>query len=127
MSVVDFRSKLYEVFNHEDIKEDRDFWQNVVERTCAFGPRRVGPSIFIDSTGANTCKRFLMESYESKDARIEKIESSTSIAGFPTLLPTHSSLQRAKDHFVESLRKAWQCSSNRSPLANLVNSMIPAN
>ena len=43
MSVVDFRSKLQEVFNHEDIKDDRDVWTNVVEHICAFGPRRVGP------------------------------------------------------------------------------------
>jgi ribosome assembly protein 1 len=99
LSVVDFRSKLQEIFNHEDIKEDREVWENVVEHICAFGPRRVGPNIFVDFTGANTCKRFLMESHESKDARIERIESSISIADFS-----------------DTITYAFQLATNQGPL-----------
>jgi ribosome assembly protein 1 len=99
LSVVEFRSKLEEIFNHEDIKEDREVWQKVVEHICAFGPRRVGPNIFVDFTGANTCKRFLMESHESKDARIEGIESSTSIADFS-----------------DTITYAFQLATNQGPL-----------
>jgi ribosome assembly protein 1 len=99
MSVVDFRSKLQEVFSHADITDDREIWANVAEHICAFGPRRVGPNIFVDATGANTCKRFLMESHESKDARIEHPESSTSMADFS-----------------DTITYAFQLATNQGPL-----------
>jgi ribosome assembly protein 1 len=99
MSVVDFRSKLQEVFSHADITDDREIWANVAEHICAFGPRRIGPNIFVDATGANTCKRFLMESHESKDARIEHPESSTSMADFS-----------------DTITYAFQLATNQGPL-----------
>lgn len=99
MSVVEFRSKLHEVFTHEDIIDDRDVWKNVVEHICAFGPRRVGPNIFIDATGAETCKRFLMDSPDSKDPQFETPQSSTSLADFS-----------------DTITYAFQLATNQGPL-----------
>lgn len=65
LSVREFRSQLQDAFN--EVEEDRDVWHNVVSRISAFGPRRVGPNIFVDATGTDTCKRFLQEDHEQKD------------------------------------------------------------
>lgn len=51
----------------DEVKEDKDVWTKVVPQICAFGPRRVGPNLFIDATGQHTCKRFLFEQHEIKE------------------------------------------------------------
>lgn len=56
LSLDEFRKELDEVFNKE-VKEDKELWKNVVDRITAFGPRRVGPNILVDSTAVNTCEK----------------------------------------------------------------------
>ena len=63
LSVLDFRAKLQAAF--DEIKEEREVWRKVVPTISAFGPRRVGPNLFIDATGTDTCKRFLVESHNN--------------------------------------------------------------
>lgn len=60
LSLQDFRKQLIEAF--DNVKEDREVWKGVVSQIVAFGPRRTGPNILIDATGAETCKRFLLDS-----------------------------------------------------------------
>lgn len=62
LSLLDFRSQLQSAFDEATDKEDKSIWKDIVSHICAFGPRRVGPNLFIDATGRDTCKRFLTES-----------------------------------------------------------------
>ena len=61
LSIYDFRSQLQAAF--DEVGGERDVWHGIVPRISAFGPRRVGPNLFIDATGTDTCKRFLMEEH----------------------------------------------------------------
>jgi ribosome assembly protein 1 len=65
LSLEQFRQQLQTAF--DEVKEDREVWVKVVPQICSFGPRRVGPNIFIDATGQHTCKRFLFEQHEIKE------------------------------------------------------------
>lgn len=65
LSLLDFRNQLQAAF--DEVSEDRDIWHKIVPKICGFGPRRVGPNLFIDSTGEDTCKRFLLDQDEVKD------------------------------------------------------------
>ncbi|RMD41976.1 hypothetical protein DV735_g3167, partial [Chaetothyriales sp. CBS 134920] len=38
-------------------EENKMSWKEAVHHICAFGPRRVGPNIFVDATGRQTCTR----------------------------------------------------------------------
>ncbi|EHL00479.1 putative Ribosome assembly protein 1 [Glarea lozoyensis 74030] len=60
MSLPEFKKQLSAVF--EGVKGPRDIWANAVEKIAAFGPRRVGPNILIDTTEQNVCGKFLRES-----------------------------------------------------------------
>jgi ribosome assembly protein 1 len=69
LSILEFRSQLQAAF--DEVEQDKDIWHNAASHISAFGPRRVGPNLFIDATGQDTCKRFLLEQHELKDGRIE--------------------------------------------------------
>jgi ribosome assembly protein 1 len=62
LSLLDFRSQLQAAFDEVTDKDEKSIWKDIVSHICAFGPRRVGPNIFIDATGRDTCKRFLTDS-----------------------------------------------------------------
>jgi ribosome assembly protein 1 len=65
LSLLQFRQQLQAAF--DEVNEDKEVWTKVVSKICAFGPRRVGPNLFIDATGQHTCKRFLFEQHEIKE------------------------------------------------------------
>ena len=65
LSLEDFRSQLQAAFDEVTDKDERPVWKNIVSHICAFGPRRVGPNIFVDATGEQTCSRFLTSSPET--------------------------------------------------------------
>lgn len=62
LSLQQFRQQLQAAF--DEVHEDKELWAKVVSKICSFGPRRVGPNLFIDATGQHTCKRFLFEEHE---------------------------------------------------------------
>jgi ribosome assembly protein 1 len=49
----EFRKQLRKAFLEG--KGDRDVWNDVVDKIAAFGPKRVGPNVLIDSTSDGTC------------------------------------------------------------------------
>ncbi|TPR07459.1 short chain dehydrogenase family protein [Aspergillus niger] len=57
LSLKDFKQELAKLFEDE-ATDDKGLWKDVVERITAFGPRRVGPNILVDSTEVNTCEKF---------------------------------------------------------------------
>ncbi|KAJ9613562.1 Cytoplasmic GTPase/eEF2-like protein (ribosomal biogenesis) [Cladophialophora chaetospira] len=65
LTLQQFRQQLQAAF--DEVKDDKDVWAKVVSRICSFGPRRVGPNLFIDATNQHTCKRFLFEQHEIKE------------------------------------------------------------
>jgi len=54
LSLLDFREKLRTTF--AEVKDEENTWQDVVEKICAFGPRRIGPNLLIDVTHKGTCQ-----------------------------------------------------------------------
>lgn len=63
LTLAQFKTQLQEAFDESN--EDKDVWHKVISRICAFGPRRVGPNLFVDATGKDTCKRFLLDQHEN--------------------------------------------------------------
>lgn len=51
----EFREELEKLFG--EVKGDKELWSNVVNQITAFGPRRIGPNILIDSTKVNACEK----------------------------------------------------------------------
>ena len=58
LSMLDFREKLRLIFS--EVKGEGDVWEDVVEKICAFGPRRTGPNVLIDVTKGGTCQRLYL-------------------------------------------------------------------
>ena len=103
LSVVDFRAKLQAAF--DEIKEEREVWQKTVSMVSAFGPRRVGPNLFIDATGTDTCQRFLVEhdQLENGNGDADKTEHGTRDAS------------KAQD-FSDTISYAFQLATAQGPL-----------
>lgn len=55
LSLLDFREKLRSTF--AEVKGEESVWKDVVEKICAFGPRRTGPNLLIDTTHEGTCQK----------------------------------------------------------------------
>lgn len=55
LSLEDFKTQLQSAF--EKLKGQRDVWANAVEQITAFGPRRTGPNLLIDTTKEGICGR----------------------------------------------------------------------
>ncbi|KAK5047125.1 hypothetical protein LTR84_007068 [Exophiala bonariae] len=101
LSLQEFRQQLQKAF--DEVEEDKEEWQKVVSKICAFGPRRIGPNLFIDATERNTCKRFLLEQNEIKhnhDSEAQNNESDSS--------PTYD--------FSDTIAYAFQLSTSQGPL-----------
>ncbi|KAL9623455.1 MAG: hypothetical protein Q9160_002348 [Pyrenula sp. 1 TL-2023] len=62
LSIEAFKEKLHSAF--KEAGEDEEEWNSVIANISAFGPRRTGPNLFIDATGADTCQRFLLGHHE---------------------------------------------------------------
>ena len=77
LSMVEFRSQLEAAF--EECKEEKEVWKDAISHICAFGPRRVGPNIFVDATGRQTCDRFLTEHTKDAEANGEGPDLSDTI------------------------------------------------
>lgn len=65
LGILDFREKLREVLMEN--KDQASVWANVVEKIVAFGPRRIGPNLFIDGTGHDVCEKFLEETEDPEN------------------------------------------------------------
>lgn len=55
LSLVDFKENLKTAFSED--KAHSDVWNDAIEGIAAFGPRRVGPNILVDSTKTGTCQK----------------------------------------------------------------------
>lgn len=55
LSLPEFKKQLQATF--EGVKGQRDIWANAVEQITAFGPRRTGPNLLIDTTKDSICGR----------------------------------------------------------------------
>ena len=93
LSMDAFRTQLQAAFDEVTDKDEKSIWKDIVSHICAFGPRRVGPNIFIDATGDQTCPRFL----------------TTSSSPAPTTTNTHPD-------FSETILYAFQLATTQGPL-----------
>jgi ribosome assembly protein 1 len=55
LSLAEFKKQLQATF--EKVKGQKDIWMNAVEQITAFGPRRTGPNLLIDTTKDAICGR----------------------------------------------------------------------
>jgi ribosome assembly protein 1 len=55
LSLEEFKDKLQSTF--DGVKGQRDVWAGAVEQIAAFGPRRIGPNLLIDTTKEGVCGR----------------------------------------------------------------------
>ena len=55
LSLKDFKIALTSAFAEDD--NQPDIWASIVENISAFGPRRIGPNILIDSTKLKICRK----------------------------------------------------------------------
>jgi ribosome assembly protein 1 len=62
-SMLEFKKSLQSVLTEENGQHET--WANVVDKIVAFGPRRVGPNLFIDETEARTSENLYATSYYS--------------------------------------------------------------
>ncbi|KAF2126568.1 P-loop containing nucleoside triphosphate hydrolase protein [Dothidotthia symphoricarpi CBS 119687] len=74
LSLVDFKKQLNDAF--AEAKGQKEIWTDVIEKITAFGPRRIGPNILVDTTSAGICGKALRES-ASPDADATPDRSTT--------------------------------------------------
>lgn len=53
LSLADFKKQLKDAF--AEAKGQKEIWADVIEKITAFGPRRIGPNILVDTTKAGIC------------------------------------------------------------------------
>jgi ribosome assembly protein 1 len=53
LNLVDFKKQLQAAF--AEAKGQKEVWTDVIEKITAFGPRRIGPNILVDTTEENIC------------------------------------------------------------------------
>ncbi|CAK1361911.1 Elongation factor Tu GTP-binding domain-containing protein 1 [Cercospora beticola] len=66
LSMTDFKQQLGAAFIEE--KADREIFKDAIDKIAAFGPRRVGPNVLIDTTAAGVCGRFFRENNDQAQA-----------------------------------------------------------
>jgi ribosome assembly protein 1 len=112
LSLVDFKKQLQTVF--EGVKGQRDVWANAVEQITAFGPRRTGPNLLIDTTKEGICGRLYvfhsyclisLTCYSLKDIATEDIHQTVGEA-----LQTQN--------FSDKISYAFQLATAQGPLCN---------
>ncbi|KAG9791489.1 P-loop containing nucleoside triphosphate hydrolase protein, partial [Aureobasidium melanogenum] len=111
LSLQEFRKQLQAAF--DEVEEDKEAWQKIIPRICAFGPRRVGPNLFIDSTGTNACKRFLMEQPE---ARKNPETDTNNDQGEEGQGEDEKSTRPAGQDFSDTVVYAFQLATSQGPL-----------
>jgi ribosome assembly protein 1 len=106
LSLQEFKAQLKLAF--AEVKAEREVWAGAVEAIAAFGPRRVGPNVLIDSTRQGTCRRFLRETGHG--------EHSEGMNGSETPKATSDGL-RTRD-FSDKIAHAFQLATGQGPLCN---------
>ena len=106
LSLQEFRNQLQAAF--DEAKEEKDIWQGIVPEISAFGPRRVGPNIFVDATGANTCKRFLTDQNEPKGRQGTNVQKDDMEVDSPSAKTMHD--------FSDTIAYAFQLATSQGPL-----------
>ncbi|KIW33486.1 uncharacterized protein PV07_00332 [Cladophialophora immunda] len=109
LSLQEFRDQLQAAF--DEVKEDKEVWAKVVPRICGFGPRRVGPNLFIDATGEHTCKRFLFEQHE-----IAEREGDPNGTGTKSSNPDGVEHSSPKQDFSDTIAYAFQLATSQGAL-----------
>ncbi|KAL1302410.1 hypothetical protein AAFC00_002807 [Neodothiora populina] len=101
LSMEDFKQQLAATF--AEAKGDEGVWADAVENITAFGPRRTGPNVLIDSTKGGICGKFLHSTQDSKDQSSGTAETAEGL--------------RAAD-FADKIAHAFQLATNQGPLCN---------
>ncbi|TGO26028.1 hypothetical protein BPAE_0068g00020 [Botrytis paeoniae] len=99
LSLNEFKEELQKTF--EGVKGQKDIWASAVDQITAFGPRRTGPNLLIDSTADGILGKFLRE-----DTTADSQESATQT----------QALQARS--FSDKISYAFQLATAQGPLCN---------
>ncbi|KAB8296055.1 hypothetical protein EYC80_008863 [Monilinia laxa] len=99
MSLAEFKNELQKTF--EGVKGQKDIWASAVDQITAFGPRRTGPNLLIDSTADGILGKFLRE---DTTADVEQSAAQT------------QTLQARS--FSDKISYAFQLATAQGPLCN---------
>lgn len=108
LSLLEFREKLQEIFAAAD--GQGNLWTVVVERIAAFGPRRTGPNLLIDTTKEGTCQRFLQNDIDEDETKSSNIPSTTKTT------TTDNALQPSD--FSDKIAYAFQLATAQGPMCH---------
>ncbi|KAL9090345.1 MAG: hypothetical protein Q9165_005379 [Trypethelium subeluteriae] len=103
LSLADFKAQLKLAFL--EAKQEADVWKDVVEKISAFGPRRIGPNLFVDATHQEICNKFLREENDQdgpNGGQVAQISADT---------------VTARD-FSDKISYAFQLATAQGPLCN---------
>ncbi|KAJ4505068.1 Cytoplasmic GTPase/eEF2-like protein (ribosomal biogenesis) [Exophiala dermatitidis] len=114
LSLQEFRKQLQAAF--DEVEEDKEAWQKIIPKICAFGPRRVGPNLFIDSTGTNACKRFLMEQPEARKNAETETETNGDQGEGEGKGEDEKFTRAAGQDFSDTIVYAFQLATSQGPL-----------
>ena len=109
MSLSQFCEKLENCF--EQLAEaDSDIWKNVVKNISAFGPKRIGPNLFIDATESRICSKFFDETSDA--------EASTNLTQQVDLQRNEGSgdTKLTVSGFSDTVVHAFQLATHQGPL-----------
>ncbi|ESZ94573.1 elongation factor 2 [Sclerotinia borealis F-4128] len=99
LSLAEFKEELQKVF--EGVKGQKDIWASAVNQITAFGPRRTGPNLLIDSTAEGILGAFLRED--------------TATDSQPSAAQTQTLQARS---FSDKISYAFQLATAQGPLCN---------
>lgn len=63
LSMVDFKKQLRDAF--AEAKGQKEIWTDVIEKITAFGPRRYGPNILVDTTKDGICSKVYVTAFST--------------------------------------------------------------
>ncbi|KAF2762674.1 elongation factor 2 [Pseudovirgaria hyperparasitica] len=101
LALEEFKEQLLAAF--AEAKGEREVWKGVIDRIAAFGPRRVGPNLLIDSTKDGILSRAL----ETSDEHAADDEGGKRVA--TSLVP---------GDFQDKITYAFQLATAQGPLCN---------
>ena len=102
-SMHEFQSQLQKAFDESE--SDKMAWNNVVGNIAAFGPRRVGPNLFVDATGNKICQKFFQDNHDSSNGP----DGEDGIMG--------PGVNTVRD-FSDTIAYAFQLATGQGPLCN---------
>lgn len=116
MSLENFRKELTRIFD-EEVKENKELWQDVVDKITAFGPRRIGPNILVDATAVNTSDKLYVPAFpQNQTHRLDKANNFSLLDEPHTNISPEDRQALIVRDFTDKIAYAFQLATSQGPL-----------